>query len=78
MSDTEFCSWTIFNRPADFPMGAIARKFVEKEGQPWPTAECIRGWTVDQVRRELLGRFPELVHFPRSPGDSPSIVETWL
>lgn len=74
MSREPFYSWTIFNRPADFPMGAVCRKFEWDQ----PTAECIRGWTVEEVRAKLLARFPDLVCIPRSESDPASIVETWL
>lgn len=63
--------WTIYDSPIDLPGGFVARKWVLDK----PTSEFLQDKTLDGLRAKL----PHGLHcMPRSPGDEPQIVETWI
>jgi hypothetical protein len=68
--------WTIYRAPRDLPGVAFAaRRFVTGPGTYTADAEVITGDTLDEVRAKLP---PFLCLMPRSPGDDPVIVESWI
>lgn len=63
--------WTIYDSPIDLPGSFVARKWVLDT----PTSELLQDKTLDGLRAKL----PHGLHcMPRSPGDEPQIVETWI
>lgn len=67
--------WTVYDHPADYPDGFIARLW-EVEGSSYrATDQVVTGGTLDGVRAQLP---PGLHRLPRSVGDDPVVVETWL
>ena len=69
-------TWTVFQRPADYPDGYIARRFeIDGTGGPRPTLDVVTGLSLDEVRAKLPRG---LVCFARLDGDAPSVVEVWL
>ncbi len=60
--------WTIYDSPIDLPGSFVARKWVLDK----PTSELLQDKTLDGLRAKLLHCMP------RSPGDEPQIVETWI
>jgi hypothetical protein len=63
--------WTIYDSPIDHPGSFVARKWVLDK----PTSELFQDKTLDGLRAKL----PAGLHcMPRSPGDEPHIVETWM
>jgi hypothetical protein len=75
VANTELSSWTIYDRPKDYPHGYIARRFVINGAGPIPTDEAIVG-PIEQMRTLFESR--GLVCFPLVQGDEPQIVETWM
>ena len=63
--------WTIYEKPLDHPEGFIARRFESN----MPTLDTLTG-ELDVIRAtfERAGLFK----IPRSDGDEPQIVETWV
>lgn len=74
MEREPFYTWTIYDHPADWPFGAVVRRFNWAQ----PTLVALYGTSVEHVRRMLLDREPWLACIPRQPEDDPNIVETWL
>lgn len=63
--------WTIYDSPIDLPGSFVARKWVLDK----PTSELLQDKTLEGLRAKL----PNGLHcMPRSPGDEPQIVETWM
>ena len=63
--------WTIYDSPIDLPGSFVARKWVLDK----PTSELLQDKTLEGLRAKL----PLGLHcMPRSPGDEPQIVETWI
>ena len=72
--------WTIYDHPPDRPRSIVARKHEVAKGVDSPTdemLEVIGGAGGLAVLREVFER-AGLTCLTRSPGDKPSIVETWL
>lgn len=63
--------WTIYDSPIDLPGSFVARKWVMET----PTSELLQDKTLEGLREKLP---PGLLCMPRSPGDDPKIVETWM
>lgn len=74
--DGELCSWTIYDRPRDYPDGFVARMFVGAK----PTNAAFYGRTLEEVRATLARALPGLglCCIPRYPNDEPHIVEVWI
>lgn len=69
--------YTIYRKPKDFPDKFVVRVFCISEGpEPIPAAKPHA--VVDTLEEARLSVPPHLVGITRSPGDDPSIVETWL
>lgn len=64
--------WTIFDHPADYPDGYVARLFVLGK----PTENVIRTRQLDPLRGAMLDM--GLVKLARMPEDHPHIVEVWM
>ena len=68
--------WTVYDHPADFPDGYVARKFVVDGPEPKPTDVAM--WSVDlEEVRDFLENLG-LTCLARSEGDEPQIVESWV
>ena len=63
--------WTIFDSPIDLPDRFVARKWVMET----PTSELLQDKTLEGLRAKLP---PGLFCMPRSPGDDPKSVESWM
>jgi hypothetical protein len=74
MSDDLYV-WTIYNHPRDFPNSYVARKFSTRGGAT-PTKDIIVSPTLSDLRFQL--KRMGLTCLPRSPGDEPQIVESWI
>ncbi len=77
MADPWLSMWTIYERPRDHPDGYVARKWdiVPGTSEPVPTMIAFGAPTLEAVRSLLPAG---LTRLPRSGGDDPAIVETWL
>ena len=60
--------------PDDHPEAFVARKWIIR-GEPIPTNETLEAETLEELREKLS---EGLCRIPRSPGDDPIIVESWL
>lgn len=67
--------WTITENPSDHPGKFVARKHVVKAGESMATEEHFARDTLDEARAAIPRR---LFRIPRSRGDDPVIVESWL
>jgi hypothetical protein len=71
-------TWTIFAGTADYPGRFVVRQFdvVQGQAEPVPHEECTLHFTIQSARNAV----PESagICFQRSPGDDPTIVETWM
>lgn len=68
-------TWTLYDHPADFPDGFVARKFIGDQ----PTDEFVVAGSLDDIRRLVRNLAePGAVCFPRDPTDDPAIIETWI
>lgn len=67
--------WSVYARPADYPLGFVARRFEIHPGYAVATLDARYGPDLEAVRAQLP---PGLVCIPREPDDDPCIVETWL
>ena len=64
-------TWTVYDHPADYPGLFVARLFIDGR----VTSTALFASSLEEIRAKLpRGLYP----LPRSPADSPSIVETWL
>lgn len=75
MTDDRLSSWTIFDRPKDYPDGYIARRFQISSGRVIPTLDTMTG-SLDEMRATFLAR--GLICFQRAKSDDAKIVETWM
>lgn len=71
-------TWTIFYSPADEPGLYVLRQFdvVQGHAEPVPSLLSSTHATLDEARDAVPDSAD--VCFPRSPGDDPAIVETWM
>jgi hypothetical protein len=68
--------WTVYARPADYPLGFIARLFeVDGSGGVRATHQAVTGATLEAVRARLPGGLHRLA---RNPQDHFTVVESWL
>jgi hypothetical protein len=63
--------WTIYDHPKDHPEGFIARRFESI----MPTGDTLAG-ELEELREIFINA--GLFKLPRSEGDEPQIVETWV
>jgi hypothetical protein len=64
--------WVIYDHPSDLPQGYVARRW---EGET-PTEDALLSYDLEALRDEMESR--GLVCIPRSEGDEPQIVESWI
>jgi hypothetical protein len=75
MSDV-LSSFTVYQSPRDCPGKFVVRRWVIRGGPaPVPTNDVVVCDTLDEAREFVP---PGLICFPRSEGDDPTIVETWM
>lgn len=65
--------WTVYNSPTDHPGLYVARRSVDGT----PTADVIFDADFAILRSKLAAKGLRFLA-PRSPGDDPKIVETWI
>ena len=68
-------TWTIFDRPTDYPHGYIARRSEAGKGGVVVTDEVVTG-SLEEIR--LLFERAGLYKLVRDASDHPNIVETWI
>lgn len=77
MSGERLFSWTIYDRPADFPDCYVARRFwLDMGPEPVASDTVMTSPDLEQLRHAMRGM--GLACFARSPSDPQQIVETWL
>jgi len=78
MTHTVLSLWTVYERPADYPAGWVARRFEIRPGTPDPvlTRDSMVGHDLDVIRgyMEMRG----LTCVPRNDDDQIDIVESWI
>lgn len=68
--------WTITEKPRDFPNCFVACRHEVSDGGHKPTKDLIVSTDIEALRSELMDR--GLICIPRSSGDDPVIVESWI
>lgn len=68
--------WTITEKPRDYPDCFVARLHIISAGASSATPEHILSTDLEALRDEMIRR--GLVCIPRSSGDDPVIIESWL
>lgn len=73
---TVLVQFVIYNSPKDYPGQFVCRRWLIFPGKVAPDERIFcSGSTLQKVRNKI----PANLHcVPRSPGDDPVIVETWL
>lgn len=66
--------WVIYEHPSDFPAEYVVRPFSSKRGAP--LALHFNHAQLEYVRGAM--RNMGLTRLPRSPGDDPCILESWV
>ena len=72
MTDVEV--WTVYDHPIDYPDKIVARKFLNDR----PTQEIMIGDTIEDVRKQLITRYPYLTRLEPDATDDIVILETWI
>lgn len=69
-------AFVIYDRPIDYPQTYVVRRWVLAGGECVPTDDHWLAPTLEVAR----GYVPSsaTVHLPRTEGDMPAIVETWV
>lgn len=67
--------WVVYERPADYPEGYIARQWQVHTGVAFFTSLTVTAPTLEGVRRKLPSG---LVPFERDPNDDPCVKEVWI
>lgn len=74
----EFCLWTVYFNPSDFPGKYVGRRFVLTHATAdhivADDIEIVRNWISQQCRKHGGAMVP----MNRSADDDPTIVEVWL
>ena len=68
--------WTVYERPKDYPIGWVARRFEVTAAGPKPTNSVIKCARLEPIREKLARA--GLFCLARHAEDEPQIVETWL
>jgi len=69
--------WTIYDRPTDFPEDYVARRWViDAHGACATDRILVSKHDLQWLREQMIDM--HLTVLPRSDGDAPCIVETWL
>lgn len=64
----------VFRNPEDYPDKCVARIF---DGTK-PTNIVITRDTVEEIRKDIVSRFPDKLPFARCKEDHKSVVESWI
>lgn len=64
----------VFRNPEDYPDKCVARIF---DGTK-PTNIVITRETVDEIRKDIVSRFPDKLPFARCKEDHKNVVESWI
>lgn len=72
---TNWYHYVIYERPRDYPLWFVMRKWVISEGRATATQDMKVCASLEAARRFVPAG---LVRIGRSPGDEACIVETWL
>lgn len=76
MNDDPLLSmWTIYEKPKDWPVGWVTRRWEIGPGDNLEAMEAVYCTTLDDARRCVP---PGLYRLDRDPNDDPKIVETWI
>ena len=67
--------WTVYEKPADYPQGWVARCWRVGPGQHSSPGEAFFCLTLEDARKCVP---PGLHCMPAMPEDDPVIVETWI
>lgn len=70
--------FTVYDHPRDFPDEFVVREHLLLDGRAQPGELVARAGTLVVVREMLLEKHPGLHRLPRSEGDEPQIVESWV
>jgi len=76
-TESAFLTWTIYEKPKDYPEHFVVRKFSVYPGNPVPipAAEPVLAPSLEEARKFV----PEgHTRIPRDQKDDPVIVETWV
>lgn len=65
---------TVYASPSDYPGWYVARLF----DLGHPLNVHIRRRTVEEIRADIIRRFPGMIPFAPGADDEPCIVETWI
>jgi len=76
MTEVSLDLWTIYDHPKDHPGGFIARRFEVGIFGHRPTRDTIHSSDLEELRTAMQER--GLYCIPRSEGDDPVIIETWV
>ena len=76
MNQNVLSIWTIYEKPLDFPLLYVARRFEIMRDGPRPTEDVITSRDIELVRRALSLR--GLTPLPREEGERVQIVESWI
>lgn len=68
-------SWTIYNRPSDFPNHYAVRRSIIMRGVVIPDGHVFLFQTLEEARRAVP---PNLVRVAAHAQDDPVIIETYL
>jgi hypothetical protein len=72
-------SWTIYERPSDYPLHYVVRAFRIMRGEPpIPEPDVYLCDTLALAREQVEALAPDLYRIARSKSDDPTIVETWV
>ena len=74
---TRLSMWTVYDHPRDFPHNWVAREWTVTAGKTIATGNFMLAPDVEMLREMLLTQM-HLHRVPRSEGDDPKIVETWI
>lgn len=80
VTDLDFLRlWTVYDHPTDRPDVFLAKEYIIGIGPLFPKASGleITSTDIDVIRKALMVGMG-LTVIPRSPGDDPVIIETWV
>lgn len=78
MPECLLVTFTIYEKPKDYPDKFVVRRWAVVRGRPNPVPDP-KAWAVaDSLEMARKALPPGLVCTQRYPGDDPVIVETWV
>jgi hypothetical protein len=71
--------WTIYDHPEEFPHCYVARRFEVCGAEVHETNQVIVAHKLTAVREHLIRYHDPLTRIvPRTAGDDPKVIETWM